>query len=137
MEPVPMLDVNRHALRGPYRRLVEHYESDAVFYVSDELSFTRNEAIQNLQCANWVALRKLERLMKRQKIRTARQLFITPPAKLIDTDGVGIVTLFVAMCILDYYEFDVAEWWGWREREKTRQKKTTAEVHAAMRQASA
>ena len=126
---------NRHALRGPYRRLVEGYESDYIFNLSDELRFTRNEAIHELGCANWVGIKKLEKLLRRFKVRTARQLFLTDPKKFIAADGIGTVTLYVAMCVLDHHGYEVSRWWGWDQKEQTRKKKPRAEVESAMQAA--
>jgi hypothetical protein len=129
-----MQHANRHALRGPFRRLVEHYEMDDVFSVSGELRFTRKEAIEELKCANWIALAKLAKMLRRLKIKTARQLFLADPKDLIDTKGIGVTTLYVAMCVLDHHGYRVAEWWGW---EKERPRKRVGEVEAAMKEARA
>lgn len=124
-------------LRGPYRRLMEHYDTWPIFEVSGDLRYTRSEAIHQLKCANWVAFKKLEKLMKRAKIRTARQLFNTDPKKLIDHAGIGHVTLYVAMCILDHEGYTVPEWWGWQERERARAKKSGEEIRAEASAATA
>lgn len=127
-----MQATNRSALRGPYRRMVEHYESDEIFSVSEELRFTRQYAITQLQCANWIAIGKLAKLLKRLKIKTARQLFAYGPERLINTENIGHTTLYVAMCLLDHHGYDVADWWGWTDREETRAKKPRAEVRDSL-----
>ena len=111
---------------GEFRRLAEKYETELIFDVSKELQFTRDEAITKYQLANFKAIKNLEIQLKALNVKTVRRLFELDPASLLRTDGIGTVTLWVAMCILDKHGYNVAEWWGWLKGDKVREAKRHA-----------
>jgi hypothetical protein len=88
---------------------------EIVFHVSQELTFTRREMVEELGCANFLAAYRLAKVLKRLNIFTAGKLFRTNPIDLARCRGIGETSIFVAMCILDYKEYNVPQWWGWKE----------------------
>jgi len=75
--------------------------------------------IDVLDCGNFAAAKRLQKVLKRLKITKTRELFKTDPLSLYRAKGVGDATVYVAMCILHAGGFDVLEWWGWKtEKEK-------------------
>lgn len=88
---------------------------DEVIISHGYLEFTRRQMVEHLGCPNFNAASRFNKVLKKFDIRTAVQLFNTNPLDLASTKGVGMAQLFVAMCILDYVEKDVAAWWGWKE----------------------
>lgn len=85
---------------------------------SGYLVFTKREMIENLGCANFAAASRLDSVLKKLKIKTAKQLQQTDPFSLLRTTGVGLTTMYVAMCILDYAGVDVEKWWGWKQEKQ-------------------
>lgn len=88
---------------------------EIAFNPSQDLTFTKREMITKLGCANFLAAYRLEKVLKRLKIFTAGKLFRTDPMSLARARGIGETAIYVAMCILAYKEYDVSEWWGWKE----------------------
>lgn len=88
---------------------------EVVFAVSDKLMFSRRQMVEELGCANFVAASKLQKALKKLDVTTPAQLFKTDPFSLVRIKGIGPASIFVAMCILDAAQYDVREWWGWKE----------------------
>jgi hypothetical protein len=86
---------------------------DLVLNVSSELSFTRREMVEDLGCANFIAAARLEKILKKLKIHTVKQLWDANPIDLLRARGIGEASMYVAMCILDTRKYSVEEWWGW------------------------
>jgi|SRR5215831_4167135 len=86
-----------------------------VIDASGEIRFTRRQMIEDLGCANFAAASRLERVLNKLKITTIRRLFNTNPMDIARVRGIGATSIYVAMCILDYGQYDVEEWWGWKE----------------------
>lgn len=105
-----------------------------VIDVSQELSFTRREMVDDLQCANFNAAARLSKVLKRLKIFSAAKLYQTDPLSLARTRGIGQASIFVAMCILDTRRYDVAKWWGWNGTNKV--KFSTASQQRSIRKVS-
>lgn len=88
---------------------------EIVFSASQDLTFTRREMVEQLGCANFLAAYRLEKVLRRLNIFTAGKLFRTDPVSLARAKGIGETAIYVAMCILHHKNYDVAEWWGWKE----------------------
>jgi hypothetical protein len=86
---------------------------DWAINASDQLCYTRREMIETIGCANFMAAARLEKVLKRLKIKTPKDLWNINPIDLLRSKGVGETSIFVAMCILDTNGFSVEEWWGW------------------------
>jgi hypothetical protein len=86
---------------------------ETIIDVSRDISFTRREMVEDLGCANFLAAYRLQRVLKRLKITTFRQLFDTDPFSLARAKGIGEAAIFVAMCMLDNAQYSVEEWWQW------------------------
>lgn len=103
---------------------------EIVINVSQELSFTKREMVEELNCANFLAAYNLSRVLKRLEIFTVNKLYRTDPFSLVRSKGIGETAIYVAMCILDANEYDVKKWWGWKE---TNTVKFSAFKHRATR----
>lgn len=88
---------------------------EAVIHVSQDLSFSRREMVEELGCANFIAAIRLAKVLKRLRVRTAGQLYRTDPFSLARAKGIGESALFVAACILDARGHSVEKWWGWKD----------------------
>lgn len=106
---------------------------EVIIDVSQDISFTRREMVEILGCANFLAAYRLQRVLKRLKIFTAAKLFRTDPFSLVRSKGIGEAAIYVAMCILDSKQYNVEEWWGWKE---TNALKFSSFKHRAIRKAS-
>lgn len=106
---------------------------EVILDISPKLTFTRRQMVEDLGCANFVAAAVLQKALRKLDIQTPAQLFKTDPFSLVRVRGVGEATIFVAMCILDAAEYNVAEWWGWK---KTNDVKFSSFKHNATRRAS-
>lgn len=80
-----------------------------------ELSFTRRQMIEDLDCGNFNAAARLSKVLRRLGIHTVAKLYRTDPQSLLRARGVGEATVYVAMCILDARKYDVYKWWGWKQ----------------------
>ena len=106
---------------------------EPIIEISKELNFTRRDMIENLGCANFAAASRLERVLNKLKITTIRQLFHTDPFSIARVKGIGATCIYVAMCILDYGQYNVEEWWGWKESNNL---KFSSYKHNATKRAS-
>lgn len=106
---------------------------EVVLDVSPQLSFTRRSMVEDLGCANFVAAVTLQKVLRKFGITTPSQLFKTDPFSIVRVKGVGETTMFVAMCILDAAQYNVKDWWGWKE---TNELKFSSFKHNATRRAS-
>lgn len=88
---------------------------EAVLNVSQSLSYSRREMVEDLGCANFIAAARLEKVLKRLKIFSPAQLYRTDPFSLARAKGIGEAALFVAACILDANDYSVEKWWGWND----------------------
>lgn len=88
---------------------------ETIIDVSPEISFTRRQMVDDLGCANFLAAYRLQKVLKRLGIKTFSQLNKTDPFSLVRSKGIGEAAIFVAMCMLDFKQYNVAEWWGWKE----------------------
>lgn len=77
---------------------------------------SRRVMVEELGCANFIAAAKLGKVLNRLKVTTVKQLFNTDPISLARSKGVGEASLFVAMCILDWGQYDVLKWWGYNDK---------------------
>jgi hypothetical protein len=89
--------------------------------------------VEDLGCANFVAAVTLQKVLRKFGITTPSQLFKTDPFSIVRVKGVGETTMFVAMCILDAAQYNVKDWWGWKE---TNELKFSSFKHNATRRAS-
>jgi hypothetical protein len=105
---------------------------EIVIHVSQDISFTKREMIEQLECANFPAAYRLSKVLKKLEIFTPAKLFRTDPQSIVRVRGIGETSIYVAMCILHYKGYSVAEWWGWKE---TNTVKFSAFKHKAIRRA--
>lgn len=87
----------------------------AAIDVSEEISFTRRQMIEDLGCGNFNAATRLSKVLKRLGITTIAKSYRTDPQSLLRVKGVGEATVYVAMCMLDSRKYDVYKWWGWKQ----------------------
>lgn len=87
---------------------------EAVIHVSQDISFTRREMVEELGCANFLAAARLQKVLKKLQIFTPGKLYKTDPFSLVRSRGIGEASMFVAMCILDKAGYDIVKWWGWK-----------------------
>lgn len=88
---------------------------EIILEVSPKLTYTRRQMVEDLGCANFVAAAKLQKVLRKLGIESAAQLFRTDPFSIVRVKGIGETSMFVAMCILDAAQYNVQEWWGWKE----------------------
>jgi hypothetical protein len=91
---------------------------EVILDIGPKLLFTRRSMIEELGCANFTATTILQKVLRKLNITTTAQLFRTDPFSIARVKGVGETTMFVAMCILDAAQYNVQEWWGWKETNK-------------------
>src|SRR3970040_2435368 len=88
---------------------------DEVVIESGKLIYTRREMVERLGCANFIAAAKLSKILRRLGIATPAQLNNMDPFSLARVKGIGESCLFVALCILEEAEYDVEEWWQYKD----------------------
>lgn len=81
--------------------------------VSSNLSYTKREMIELVGCANYNAAARLEKVLKRLKVKSPEDIWKLNPIDLLRIKGIGETSMYVAMCILDINGYSVEEWWGW------------------------
>jgi len=96
------------------------------------LGITRRQMVEELGCANFIAAARLDKVLKRLDINTPAQIFKTNPFDIARIKGIGAGAIFVAMCILDTAQYNVEEWWGWKDNSL----KFSSFKHNAIRKAS-
>jgi len=106
---------------------------EIIIDVSEKLTFTKRTMIEILGSGNFAAGKRVSRVLKKLKIETPAQLFKTDPFSLARTKSIGATSMYVVMCILDAAQYNVEEWWGWKETNVL--KFSTFKSHA-MRRAS-
>src|SRR5580765_1389268 len=79
--------------------------------------FTRQDLIDKLGCGNFNAASRLTRILKELDITTTSQLAKLDPASLMRKKNVGMVTMYIAMCLLDFDDYNVEQWWGWNQEK--------------------
>lgn len=84
---------------------------------SGSIQFTRHEIVNLLGCANLIAASKLNKVLRRLHIDSHKELWKLGPFALARLQSVGMATMYVAMCVLDYHKYDVIEWWSYDENE--------------------
>lgn len=88
---------------------------DEVIINYGDLIYTRREMIDFIGNANFNAAMRLNKLLKKLKIKTLGQLAKISPYDLYKVKGCGDTTVYVAMCILDTHKYNVMEWWQWKD----------------------
>lgn len=107
---------------------------DEVVIESGSIHYTRRTMVEVLGCANFIAAARLQAVIKRLKITSAKELYKMDPLSIARSRGIGATSMYVAMCILDATGHDVEKWWGW-DAKRTVVKFSTFKAHA-MRRAS-
>lgn len=102
-----------------------------VFKVNENWFCTRREMVEDIGCANFIAAARLAKVLKRLKVNTPNQLSKLDPFSLVRAKGIGEAALFVAMCILDAYDYDVMKWWNYKDNKV----KFSSYKHHAIREA--
>ena len=88
---------------------------EVVLEAGGKLVFTKRQMVEDLGCANFLAAARLQKALRKLDIVTPAQLFRTDPFSIVRVRGIGEAAMFVAMCILDHAQYNVQEWWGWKE----------------------
>ncbi len=101
-------------------------------YIMPNLAITRRAMVEDLGCANFIAAARLDKVLRRLGIDSPAKLFKTNPLDLARCKGIGESAIFVAMCFLDATQYNVEEWWGWKE---TNELKFSSFKHNAIRKA--
>lgn len=109
--------LNRDIIAGIIGKGFADKVDETVINVSNEISFTRREMVEQLGCANFIAATKLSKVLRRLRIEKIHQLAKTDPFSLARAKGVGEASIFVVMCILDFKGYDVSKWWHWDGNE--------------------
>jgi len=92
-----------------------HLIEDVAFEVGGD-QFSRQDMIDDLGCANFIAASNLSRLLFRLKVVSALQLFELGPLSLARVRGIGESAMWVATCYLDSKGYNVELWWGWNDQ---------------------
>jgi len=85
--------------------------------VIGKTEFTHQQMIDLLGCGNFAAAARLTKVLKRLGVTTIPMLRKLDPASLFREKNVGMTTVYVAMCVLDAHQYDVEEWWGWKQQK--------------------
>lgn len=88
---------------------------DMILNVSSELSYSRREMIDFIGNANFSAAARLNKVLKKLKVSTIKDLAKLDPFSMYRMKGIGDTTVYVAMCILDAHKYNVMEWWNWKD----------------------
>jgi len=89
-----------------------NYEHEVVFDLKD-LQITRSELATRFGCCHLSAARRLSNNLKLHGITRVNELHATPPDELMGLAGVGVVQLFVALCILSEHGIDIEKYYGY------------------------
>lgn len=104
------------------KSFAESLDEPFVTFFGEEWS--RRQIVDRLHLANMTAVRRLENLFKRLRVKTVEQLSTLDPYSLYRTRGVGATQLFVAMCLLDVHGYDPVSWWdAFDEKSKSKMRK--------------
>lgn len=102
---------------------------DEVIISAGEIVYTRREMIDFIGNANFNAAARLNKLLKRLKIKTLGQLAKISPYDLYKVKGCGDTTVYVAMCILDTHKYNVMDWWLWKDDDQKKKAIARAKRH--------
>lgn len=80
-----------------------------------EHRYSRHDLVNVLGTGNFTAAARLGRVLKRLGITSPAQLNKLPPADLAAVVGIGVTSLYVAMCLLDAEGYSIDRWYGWNE----------------------
>ena len=75
------------------------------------IDFTLRDFI-NLRCPNFVAAKRLEKNLKKIKIKTPSDLYKIDPQSLFNVRGLGVSQVFVAACVLSFCKFNPDIWFN-------------------------
>jgi hypothetical protein len=95
------------------KAFVDHLERECVLQLGKHYKFSRALMIEKLKCGNFIAAKRLTKALKKLRIRSPHELYALDPDSLWRMKGVGITQVFVAMCVLEAFDFDVSKWMGW------------------------
>lgn len=87
---------------------------ETVFNVG-AMKYSRRQMVDELGCANFIAAIRLQKALRRLGISTPAQLNKLDPFSLARVRGIGESSLFVAMCILDHNQYNVIDWWEYKD----------------------
>lgn len=99
---------------------VSHLQDEVVLEVGG-IGYTRDQMVNTLRCANFMAAVRLTENLKKIGIKNVKGLFKLGPDALYNTRGVGTAQVYVAMCVLDANGFSVEKWWGWVPKKQEKQ----------------
>lgn len=72
-----------------------------------DYSYTRQEMIENLGCANFSAAKRVSHHIRKY---TVADIYRMKPHSFIRIHGIGMACLYVMMCILDSRGYSVEQW---------------------------
>lgn len=121
--------IKREAIHATLGKTFADRVDDVILDVSDELRYTRREMIDFIGNANFSAAARLNKALKKLKVKTIKQLFEVDPFSLFRMKGVGDTTVFVVMCILDAHKYNVMEWWAWKDADQKKAAIARAKKH--------
>lgn len=88
---------------------------DEVVFDVGKIQYTRRQLVDEVGCASFGAVSRLERVLNRLQIHTPVQLYRLDPASLARVRGIGGACIFTAMCILESNGYDCLEWWKYEK----------------------
>lgn len=82
--------------------------NDEVYVTLAGTEFTLQD-LMDIKCPNFIAACRLEKNLKKLRIKSISQLWNFDPFSLFNTKGVGITQIYVAMCVVNV-EYDGVKW---------------------------
>lgn len=107
-----MRKIDPHVFGSPF---VRHLSAPLLVIGSHR--YSRHDLVNDLGTGNFTAAARLGRVLKRLHIKSPAQLNDLTPESLARVVGVGVATLYVAMCVLEAEGYSIARWYGWRKHE--------------------
>ena len=79
-----------------------------------------------MKCPSFIAARRLEKNLKKLRIKTIAELFKLDPYSLFNTRGIGVSQVFVAECLL--HEYNKINPYYWYKKHLNPKKKRNHEI---------
>jgi hypothetical protein len=94
-------------------------ELDKPVFKAYNWEITKRRMVDDIGCGNFIAAARLSKVLRRLKVSTPSQLFKLDPASLARVRGIGESSIFVALCILDFAQYNIEEWWDTERKFRT------------------
>ena len=102
---------------------------DEPFVVLCGETWTRRLVVELMGLANLVAVKRLEKALKKLSVDRAPMLYDIDPMSLYRMKGVGDTQVFVAMSLLHAHGYDPVLWWdNFDEKPKAKANRRKADV---------